>query len=159
MEVRIFSEKPTHLEFKSQVVGCFLEYRDKFLLLHRQDYVPQGNRWGVPGGKMEKDETPEAAAIRETREETGFDISRSPFSYVGKLYVAQPHLHFIYHMVRCKLLDNPETVKIHFKEHKGFTWVTPQEALKMPRVMDDDDCLKLAYPHLENSTKDLSTLL
>ncbi len=31
-------------------------------------------RWGLPGGRIELDETPEQAVIRETREEIGVDI-------------------------------------------------------------------------------------
>lgn len=37
------------------------------------------NKWGFPGGAIELGETPEMAAIREAKEETGLDVE------VGKL--------------------------------------------------------------------------
>lgn len=154
---RVFNEKPPHVEFKVQVVGCFLEYEDKFLLLHRQDNVPQGNLWCTPGGKLEKSEMAESGAIRETREETGFDISRLPIFYVGQLFVLHPHLNYIYHMVRCKPLDGPEVVKIQFRKHKGFTWVNPSDALKMALHLDEDHFIKHVYPELQVREFDVAT--
>ena len=50
----VFFEEPQDFHPKCVVVGCFLEYQDKILLLHRQDHTCFGNQWGVPGGKLRK---------------------------------------------------------------------------------------------------------
>jgi len=50
---------------------CFIERSDGALLLVRHVYR---KRWGVPGGLLERGETPAEAARRETREEVGLDI-------------------------------------------------------------------------------------
>ncbi|WP_154017843.1 hypothetical protein [Candidatus Protochlamydia phocaeensis] len=34
---------------------------------------------------------------------------------------------------------------ISFDEYKGFTWVTPQNALKMQLMLSEDTCIKLIY--------------
>jgi 8-oxo-dGTP diphosphatase len=48
----------------------------KFLLLKRaSDSIFAPNKWGFPGGKIEEGETAEAAAIRETVEETQLRVS------------------------------------------------------------------------------------
>ena len=48
------------------------------LLILREDF----RIWGLPGGSLEPGETPEQAAIRETKEETGFDVALESFAGV-----------------------------------------------------------------------------
>jgi len=48
--------------------------RDGSVLLVRLNYGPRDGRWTLPGGLVENDETTEQAAVRETKEETGFDV-------------------------------------------------------------------------------------
>jgi len=42
------------------------------ILVVRTTYL--GPEWMLPGGRVERGETPHAAAVRETREETGLDV-------------------------------------------------------------------------------------
>ena len=48
--------------------------RDGEILLVRLNYGPRDGRWALPGVLVEADETAEEAAVRETREETGFTV-------------------------------------------------------------------------------------
>ena len=48
--------------------------REGSVLLVRLNYGPRDGHWALPGGLVENDETTEEAAIRETKEETGFDV-------------------------------------------------------------------------------------
>lgn len=65
---------------------------------------------------------------------------------VGTVYIEyNENDHFVYHMFRTRLIDNPEAVKINFNEHKGFTWVTPADGLKMDLLQDEDPCFRLVY--------------
>ncbi len=50
--------------------GCIFNDNGDVLLQKRGD----SNLWGFPGGAIELGETPEAAAIREVKEETGLDV-------------------------------------------------------------------------------------
>jgi mutator protein MutT len=129
-----------------EISAVYIEYRDKILLLHRQDNKSEGNKWGIPGGKVDKGETPLQAAIREIKEETGYDISKQPIENLGTVYIEYNDKdHFTYHMFRTQLQDDPEAVKINFNEHKGFTWVTPSDGLKMDLLKDEDPCFRLVY--------------
>jgi 8-oxo-dGTP diphosphatase len=49
--------------------------RDGRLLLIKRGVEPHKGHWCPPGGVIEEGESPEEAAIREVREETGLDIS------------------------------------------------------------------------------------
>jgi acetyl-CoA carboxylase carboxyl transferase subunit beta len=49
------------------------------LLLVQRGIAPERGKWSVPGGLLEDGEDPRAAAIRETREETGLEVSVERF--------------------------------------------------------------------------------
>lgn len=50
--------------------GCIFDEAGRVLLQRRGD----SHKWGFPGGAIELGETPEMAAIREVKEETGLDV-------------------------------------------------------------------------------------
>ncbi|MCB4458027.1 NUDIX domain-containing protein [Leisingera sp. McT4-56] len=45
------------------------------------DHIPNPNQWDLPGGVCESDETALECALRETREEFGICLSKSPIVY------------------------------------------------------------------------------
>ena len=77
--------------------------------------------WKPPGGHGNPGETPLQAAVRETREETGLDISRNVLRYVGYEIRAWPRRH-TYHLYEAHLQNlrgikpkggSGETVRIY----------------------------------------------
>lgn len=139
--------KPTP-QFKPriEISAIYIENNNQILLVHRQDNKSEGNKWGIPGGKVNKGETPLQAIIRETHEETGYDIANQPIENLGTVYIEYNDKdHFTYHMFRTQLHGDPGAVKIDFNEHKGFTWVTPADGLKMDLLQDEDPCFRLIY--------------
>jgi 8-oxo-dGTP diphosphatase len=56
----------------------------RILLSHGSD----GSGWQLPGGGMEAGESPEQTAIRELREETGFDVELDALIGVDVFYVS-----------------------------------------------------------------------
>ena len=57
-----------------EAVICFVVVGDKILMINRNN-PPFKGMWNAVGGKVEIDETPEDAAIREVFEESGLKIS------------------------------------------------------------------------------------
>lgn len=47
---------------------------DGSIVLAKRKNSPYAGEWGLPGGKLEGDETIEETAVREAKEETGLDI-------------------------------------------------------------------------------------
>lgn len=57
---------------RKQAACVLLQNGEKFLGVTRRYTI---NDWGLPGGKVDPGETPQQAAIREVREETGLKIT------------------------------------------------------------------------------------
>lgn len=142
----VYREPTMQFKPKIEVAALFIEEEDRVLLLHRQENKSHGNTWAIPGGKLDSGETPLQAILREAKEETGFDFSDQQVVHLESVFVEHNEKdHFVYHMFRTKMDFDPSAVKIDFKEHKGFTWVTPQDALKMNLMPDEDTCFKMVY--------------
>ena len=140
----IYLEKPKDFNSKFDIVSCFFEHDGKILLLHRQDYKPQGNTWGVPAGKVEIGEKPLDAIIRELEEETGYAATQSELKLNSRLFIKSPEYDFIYYIFSLSIKDD-YSVKIDSKGHKNFEWVTPRKALDKNLIHELDLCIKLNY--------------
>jgi 8-oxo-dGTP diphosphatase len=72
------------------VVAGVLEREGRILICQRRPDQPHAQKWEFPGGKLESGESPEAALIRELREElaiesgTPTEVMRYEFAYPGK---------------------------------------------------------------------------
>lgn len=62
---------------------CYIEKDGKYLMLYRNKlkHDPNKGKWVGIGGKIEKGETPDMAAVREVREETGLILEK--YEYKG----------------------------------------------------------------------------
>lgn len=99
----------------------FITPEDKILLMRRagKDHVGE---WALPAGGIEKGETPEQAARRETEEEAGY-------KYDGKLEplmkTGGSGVDFTTFTAHSKEFDP----KLN-DEHDGYVWINPDEAKK-----------------------------
>lgn len=134
--------EPQNFNPTQHAVGCFCRLEGKILMLLRQDWLPEGNKWGAPGGKIDpEDKSPLYAARRELWEETGILLPEEKFIPFRKFYVRYPDYDFTYEMFSVEL-ENPEKVIVMRKEHKGFYWARPHTSLKMNLVTDMGGCIR-----------------
>lgn len=144
-QVYVFLEPPVDFSPQFEVSGCYCEYQDRILLLLRNPDKPQGNMWCIPGGKVEKNETPETAVIREVWEETGLLLSSELLRYCLKVYVRFPNRDFVLHLFHATLSEVPKTFEVSPQEHIGYRWVFAEDALKMPMIPGGNDCMRLCF--------------
>ena len=105
------------------VVCALIEKAGQVLIAQRPEGKHLASKWEFPGGKVELDEEPEAALIREIREELGCEIvlqSRLPASshaYERGEITLVPF--------RCTLAADSAEPRAH--EHAVLAWATPDE--------------------------------
>lgn len=63
-----------------ELAGNLIIEDDRILLIYREDE----DHWEVPGGKVEEDESPTEAAIREAKEEIGVKVNLQKPFYSGE---------------------------------------------------------------------------
>ncbi len=141
----VFQTPPENFNPKVEVATCFIFVKDQVLFLKRQPYKPEGNTWGIPGGKIEKGEDAAETVVREVHEETKIDLSKMPMKYFGKVYIRYPHVDFIYHMFETQMDDYPPEIVIDSSSHSEYQWLTLKDALNLPLIPGEDECIYLSY--------------
>lgn len=102
----------------SNSAGLFFYAKDtnRFLYLLRNDNK-NPNSWGLPGGKIEQDETLLEGLYRECFEEIGYDIDRYKLIPIQKFV----NNTFVYHTFFCQI--DREFIPVLNDEHCGYAWV------------------------------------
>src|ERR1700744_4249314 len=106
------------------------------LLLQRattDDFMP--DKWCLPGGKIEKDESPEKAAERELNEETGLICDMSLLDVIEK-----DHCTINYFIGF--LNDNSQILFLDNDEHYHYQFVPINEIEEYDLLLDLQDTLK-----------------
>lgn len=140
----VFQEPPVNFNPKVEVAACFITVKENVLFMKRQPHRSEPNKWGIPGGKLEKGETAQQAAIREIKEETGLDLPES-VKHLGTVYIRYPEVDFVYHMYGHDLHDYPGEIRFDPIEHVEYRWMTLKEALQLPLIRGEDECIYLVY--------------
>ena len=138
----LYTIAPDDFDNHSDIVACFVQCNDEFLLLHRLANKPQGNTWGLPAGKRDTNETAAQAMRRELQEETGIAILPEQLQFLGTLHVRYPETDFTYHTFKTRSAEKPR-VTIIPREHQAYSWVTPRRSLQLPLIPDLDECIRI----------------
>ena len=106
----------------SLVVACALVDEDnRVLIAKRPDDRHMGGLWEFPGGKVDRDELPEDALIRELEEELGIDVTRSclaPLTFASHGY---EEFHLLMPLYICRIWEGDVVAK----EGQELAWVRP----------------------------------
>jgi 8-oxo-dGTP diphosphatase len=116
------------------VAAVALVDRDgRVLLSQRPEGKAMAGLWEFPGGKVEVNETPEAALIRELHEELGIDTWESclaPLTFASHAY---PEFHLLMPLFACrKWQGTPQS-----REGQALKWVRPTEMRDYPLLPAD----------------------
>ncbi|MBR6875430.1 MAG: (deoxy)nucleoside triphosphate pyrophosphohydrolase [Bacteroidales bacterium] len=130
-----------------EVVAAIIRKGDKIFATQR-GYGDWKDWWEFPGGKMEPGETPEAALVREIREELSAEIRVDAFLHtVDHDY---PQFHLTMHCYLCSLLGEA----LHLNEHEAARWLSAGTLRSVHWLPADEGLLPLIEQELNktNST-------
>ena len=100
----------------------------RVLLAERPPGKSMAGLWEFPGGKVDPGESPEAALIRELKEELGIDTFASclaPLTFASHRY---PDFHLLMPLFACRKWQGIATGR----EGQALAWVRPQDMRKYP---------------------------
>lgn len=141
----VYIEPPAGYNPRCHVAACFCQYNDEFLFLLRQPDKSCGNTWGIPGGKLDAGDTVLRAVIRELVEETSLQLSDDEVEELQTVYIRYPTGDFTYTMFRKVYHERPANIRLNPAEHQEARWLTLQDALELPLIPGEDECIYLAY--------------
>ena len=103
-----------------EVVAAII-HKDHKILATQRGYGDFKDGWEFPGGKMEKGESPEAAIVREIREELEVEIE--PEKLITTVENDYPNFHLTMHCFLSRIVSG----EIVLTEHEAAKWLDKRE--------------------------------
>ncbi|MBL6947029.1 MAG: GNAT family N-acetyltransferase [Rhodospirillales bacterium] len=116
------------------VAVALVDVDGRVLLAQRPEGSSMAGLWEFPGGKVRASETPEAALVRELKEEIGIDITESclaPFTFASHAYA---DFHLLMPLYVCRVWKGEVTPM----EGQKIKWVRPNKMRDFPMPPADE---------------------
>ena len=123
----------------------------RVLLARRPPGKPMAGLWEFPGGKVRDGEIPEAALVRELREELGIGVTEPglvPFTFSSHTY---DDFHLLMPLYVCRAWDGRVTAR----EGQELEWVQPRDMADFPMPPADAPLVAMLDAPLVAMLRDL----
>ena len=107
------------------VAAALVDPDGRVLIAQRPEGKSMAGLWEFPGGKIEAAETPEAALIRELREELGITVKEpclAPFTFASHTYGG---FHLLMPLYICRRWDGEAKPLLH----AALKWIRPHDLM------------------------------
>jgi 8-oxo-dGTP diphosphatase len=101
------------------VAAALFDGQGRILLARRPEGKPLAGLWEFPGGKLEADETPEAALVRELAEELSITVNQASLEPLTFASFSYPAFHLLMPLYGCRDWSG----SIRPREGQAIAWV------------------------------------
>lgn len=131
------------------IAHVLLTVADSHLIIQRSQ-IKRGKSnvfpqyWDIPGDRVEENELPRDAAVRECYEETGISIEKENLIIIHEdsQFDEEKQTVFTRLVYEVKLLEQPKTIFLDPEEHTDFLWLAPSDKNKKNLVPYLDEILE-----------------
>ncbi|GAB6054504.1 (deoxy)nucleoside triphosphate pyrophosphohydrolase [Magnetospira thiophila] len=125
-----FGALPPHRPLPVLLVSAvaLLDADNRVLLAQRPEGKAMAGLWEFPGGKVQANESPETALVRELREELGIDVTESclaPLTFASHQY---DDFHLMMPLYVCRTWKG----QVRPMEGQSLQWVRPARLAEFP---------------------------
>ncbi len=116
------------------VAVALVDAEGRVLIAQRPEGKQLAGLWEFPGGKVEPGERPEAALVRELKEELGIDVREAclaPFVFTSHAYDS---FHLLMPLYLCRRWSGT----VQAREHAALKWVRPNRLRDYPMPPADE---------------------
>lgn len=121
------------------VAVCLVDPDGRVLIAQRPEGKTMAGLWEFPGGKVEADELPEDALIRELKEELSIDVTKAclaPLTFASHTY---DDFHLLMPIFACRKWDG----QMHPAEGQKLAWVRPNKLRDYPMPPADEPLIAM----------------
>jgi len=129
--------------FHHAAVGIVINSEQQILISKRPSHKLKGGYWEFPGGKIEEQETPSNALIRELQEEIGIEVKavepwmQYQYSYNDEAYDVLLEVFLVREFLGSpKALEEQEILWINMADFDKFNFLEPNRFI-IKKIMND----------------------
>jgi|SRR3989344_2852636 len=131
---------------KVHATGVIFEDKSgRILVLKRHSQSREGETWGLVGGNIENGENKSSTAIRESKEEIGYNIDPSKLEFLKTYHWNQGNQKLNFETFKVRSETDDFIVKLDVNENTEYMWASPQD------LYSRQDLMEGLYPILEDT--------
>lgn len=123
-------------DFVIKAVGVIIRNSEKHILvLKRNKNDPEGNKYGLVGGKLESDENSLQAALREMTEEIGIEFNEKDLNFINNYIWIRDDISLYFDVYLIEILDRDLVMNLQKNEVTEYLWETKERLLGRDDLM------------------------
>lgn len=129
--------------------AALINENDEVLLAQRPKGKRLAGKWEFPGGKVEENESPEEALIRELKEELDIEVlaeDLEPFWFLSHDYRKEYGFHLLMPVYLCRVWRGEATAL----EHDSILWELPREMHALDMIEADAELVERLIVYMDN---------